>query len=77
MHNYPSCVGCGYCCLSVMCLTAIHLNGGVQKRKCPYLLWVDDKYRCKLVIDGVADVYENTGCTSDLNSWRRNVKFRG
>ena len=70
------CVGCGYCCLSRMCHTGIDHHGKREKR-CPFLIWVEDKYRCQLVIDGKAHVWSGHGCTSSLNSWRRNIKNRG
>lgn len=74
-----SCVGCGYCCLKSMCTIGMREHGKWVD-KCPFLIWEDDKYRCKLVQSDVS--YENEigtglGCVSGLNDWRRNVKFRG
>jgi len=70
------CVGCGYCCLKAMCSTGIGFYGRSVER-CPYLIWIEDKYRCQLVLDNKAKVATGFGCSSSLNSWRQDVKFRG
>jgi len=73
------CVGCGYCCLKTMCTVGMDRHGKWKKR-CPYLIWEGDKYRCQLVQDEVVGWREITvgmGCPSGLNSWRQDVKFRG
>ena len=75
-YDEQACVGCGYCCLKAMCATGIeHL--GRAERRCPFLVWTGNLYRCQLVIDGKADMFTGYGCTSNLNTWRRDVKFRG
>ena len=73
------CVGCGYCCLKVMCTVGIDRHGKGENR-CPYLIFEGDRYLCKLVRDEVVswrEISAGFGCSSSLNNWRQDVKFRG
>ena len=78
----PKCVGCGYCCLKAPCSISVGLFG---KDKCPALNWSEKKgrYICLLVIDPSykGDAYKKDlaigeGCSSSLNTWRKDVKKR-
>ena len=70
------CVGCGYCCMKSTCVVGQLESGLPVYKPCPYLLWNDEMYRCELMGRG-KDVGQGWGCCSNLNSWRKNVKFRG
>jgi hypothetical protein len=74
-----SCVGCGFCCTKAMCVAGISYFGTVIER-CPYLIWIENKYRCKLVVDKIInpeELYIGDGCSSTLfNDWRTNIKQR-
>ena len=71
------CVGCGFCCLKAPCAVAIHIHGeGVDR--CPELVWVKDKYRCRVANDPRyrAFIGPGKGCCRSLNSWREDVRQR-
>lgn len=72
------CVGCGYCCLKAMCALGVKEYGRTSTR-CPYLYWhVEDKrYYCQLYDREKWLKYFGEGCSSSLNSWRKDVKYRG
>lgn len=75
--EYPACAGCGYCCMKAQCNLSIITHG--RKEKCPELIWVEDRYRCLLVIrsdDTRLSLCIGEGCTSVLNIWRKDVKMR-
>lgn len=77
-YIYPECVGCGYCCIRVMCDVGMREHDGWEER-CPYLIWKDDKYRCELVLNKIIrwrEIAAGQGCSSSLNSWRQDVKLR-
>lgn len=72
------CVGCGFCCIKSPCDASRRLYPGATR--CPQLEWIDDKYRCGLMlIQGPVgagyreELYAGAGCCSGLNSWRQNV----
>jgi len=72
------CVGCGYCCIKAMCSIGIAYHGRSEER-CPYLVWNGSMYRCRLVTDNLIDQSKLTtgfGCTSNMNTWRKNVRER-
>ena len=81
-NTYPKCVGCGYCCLKIMCIVGVLIHGRLEER-CPFLKWSKKRVRyiCKLVPtmskEGLESLNIGAGCTSNLNSWRKEVKFRG
>jgi hypothetical protein len=72
-----SCVGCGYCCIKAMCAEGIRYYGRHYSR-CPSLVWDEkaNRYWCQLARDGKINVLTGYGCTSNLNTWRRDVKKR-
>ena len=81
------CIGCGYCCLKARCGVSMEHYDTDQKR-CPGLVWSDNekRYFCLLMRYGDKTypsqyfkdtLYEGEGCSSGLNTWRRDVKFRG
>jgi hypothetical protein len=72
------CVGCGFCCIKAMCTAGVSFYRRRVKR-CPYLVWFENRYWCKLVQDGLVSKHHlhiGTGCTSTLNTWRKDVKKR-
>jgi hypothetical protein len=73
------CVGCGYCCVQAMCVAGSKYLGTTIER-CPYLIWIEDKYRCRLVVDRIVnpkELYIGDGCSSALfNDWRTEIKQR-
>jgi hypothetical protein len=84
--RFEACVGCGYCCLTAMCAVGYLVYSAGKEvdvpERCPYLLWnkEDGRYWC-----GLTEVHEKfkslihagEGCCSTLNSWRKDVKYRG
>jgi len=75
------CVGCGFCCMKAPCAVAVRIHGSITS--CPELVWVNDKYRCRLVtLPGqIGDRYRKeigvgTGSCCSMNSWRKDVKQR-
>jgi len=74
----PDCVGCGYCCLTAPCLVAV-LRGVVLKHgvRCPYLYWGGTRYWCGLAGTMWWELDLEEGCCSSLNTWRKDVRFRG
>lgn len=80
--NFPPCVGCGYCCLQVMCDPGRKLNQAVHKipaERCPWLEWDGTRYRCRLakIPDFAEQLAVGEGCSSSLNTWRKDVRYRG
>lgn len=47
MKSPPPCIGCGYCCVTVICRIGSMLYGH-YKSPCPALVKVGDVYRCSL-----------------------------
>jgi len=76
MTIYSKCVGCGHCCITAQCPLSIHLYN--FKELCPALYWDDflKRHFCKNAKKYKNDLYIGEGCSSNLNSWRRNVKNR-
>lgn len=67
------CIGCGYCCTKSPCVVAF-LHYGFNIDSCPALEWDGDRHWCQLAreVPGVAKkLATGAGCTSSLNSWRR------
>lgn len=74
---YAPCVGCGYCCLSAPCQ-----SNWVQNGRCVKLIWdkTKERYLCqKALEDKLFCEYMaiGAGCSSSLNTWRRDVRYRG
>jgi hypothetical protein len=75
-----TCLGCGYCCFKAPCgwTPVWEPNGG-----CPHLVWDGKRYLCLQVVEGprAEDFHDalhiGEGCCSSLNSWRRDVRYRG
>lgn len=76
--RFIPCVGCGYCCLKVMCDLGRDLHGKLEER-CPWLDWNGERYLCALGQDpkAVEALAMGEGCSSSLNTWRRDVRYRG
>lgn len=72
------CVGCGYCCLAVPCFHCAKKHGPKAIR-CPDLKWDDEKkrYICLEAHTYDCSWFIGVGCPSNLNTWRKDVKFRG
>ena len=68
------CVGCGYCCWESTCSLGFKFYGTTHP--CPALYWNGQQYRCKLADDFANHLYISEGCSSSLNTWRRNVQQR-
>lgn len=76
--RYDPCVGCGYCCLRLVC----HAQFEDEQGRCTQLKWSekDQRYWCLL---GQVDskfhkkMHMDEGCSSNLNTWRKEVKNRG
>jgi hypothetical protein len=73
MTGAPPCVGCGYCCISVPCVYSLARYG---LEDCPALQWAGNRYRCEHAEELAHELEIGAGCSSSLNSWRRNVKCR-
>jgi len=77
MKTHP-CVGCGYCCLKAPCIYAQQRFPGVTR--CPDLFWDGDRYRCWIGMrfaEVGKELAIGEGCCSSMNSWRKEVKYRG
>lgn len=77
-----ACVGCGYCCISAPCVAALKLHGS-HLNHCPELHWNGARYVCRLMLrEGKTgafyrrELYAGEGCSSGLNTWRRDVRPR-
>lgn len=80
------CVGCGYCCIKVVCGLGQMFYVTPPDGKCPGLVWDEEKkrYWCKLVLDTEAtgdrsissELSIGEGCCCGLNTWRRDVRRR-
>ena len=71
---FPSCVGCGHCCIESTCVLGIDLFG--RHYPCLALHWDGQRYRCRLAEDFPERLYIGVGCCSPLNSWRKEVRIR-
>ena len=71
---FPSCVGCGYCCLQAKCLLGVYLFD--TQYPCPALKWDGERYRCQLAEEYGDDLYIGSGCCEPKNKWRKEVKKR-
>ena len=80
LNKYEKCVGCGYCCIKRTCVMGIRYNPKNAQRRCSFLKWDGDKYRCRLVKTMShlkKEIYIGEGCPSTLfNEWRHNVQER-
>ena len=76
MTNFSKCVGCGYCCWVAQCSLSLHLYD--KRDICPDLYWDNNLKRhfCKQAKEYAEVLYIEAGCSSSLNSWRRNVRDR-
>ena len=71
---FSPCVGCGYCCLKAQCGVSFE-RYGVQIL-CPALGWDGKRYKCVLYESHKEDLAIGAGCSSSLNSWRQDIRFR-
>lgn len=71
------CVGCGFCCKKAMCALGVEEYGEVVE-ECPYLYWheEDKRYYCRIYDYDRWKVIFGFGCSSSLNTWRKDVKKR-
>ena len=72
------CVGCGYCCMKVLCFQAFEKYNFIRGR-CPELYWNGEMYRCKAIEESETFALllsEGEGCCANLNTWRWNVRER-
>lgn len=75
-EEYPTCVGCGYCCKTVQCLISYAKYG--LRKKCPDLREHDGRFWCGTYEDAseaervqYTDALNiGTGCTSNMNTDR-------
>ena len=72
---YKECVGCGYCCKKAMCALGVKTLGRTEDR-CPYLVWSDERYYCSIYDYERWLAVFGFGCSSSLNTWRKDVKER-
>ncbi|MDD4953076.1 MAG: hypothetical protein PHV85_11050 [Desulfovibrionaceae bacterium] len=78
----PSCIGCGWCCLSDQCEVS-HQLYGYQKR-CPDIYWdqARGRYLCRLFSDPAKGrehreaLAAGDGCCGRFNPWRDDVRNR-
>lgn len=86
LDNRRKCVGCGHCCLTAICLVGYtYLNKGKSTgpiKRCTLLYWSKEqgRYRCTLAEKGTQfkiALHVGEGCPQGLNTWRKEVKFRG
>jgi len=82
--KFPSCVGCGYCCMAGPCEVARRRYGIKilddlynDDKSCPSLFWNGEMYRCQEHADYGVRLAHDMGCITNLNSWRQDVKKRG
>ena len=71
---FPSCVGCGFCCLQATCSLGVHFFN--NRHPCLALNWNGEQYRCQLAEEYKDELYIGSGCCSPLNDWRKEVKQR-
>jgi hypothetical protein len=77
------CLGCGFCCLKSPCVLGQMRYGSEPTTRCPGLVWKETRYICQIIEDRPEDdslrieLAVGEGCCCGLNTWRRNVKFRG
>lgn len=78
MDKREECVGCGFCCIKSPCMTSKRIYGnGI--RECPELEWDGKRYICKLCFEDILgeiyreELFIGTGCSSNLNSWRKEI----
>jgi hypothetical protein len=55
-------------------LTEIDLD---PEERCPYLWWGGTRYWCGLSATSGEALCHDTGCSSSLNTWRQDVRYRG
>jgi hypothetical protein len=70
------CVGCGFCCLEVLCDTAIEKHGYIEP--CPELFWNGTRYLCKLLPENKKHqkvIEFGTGCACP-NTCRLDIRPR-
>lgn len=71
---FPSCIGCGYCCIQATCYLGVQFWGHIHP--CPGLYWDTNRYMCKLADEFPDKLYIGVGCCSPKNTWRNEVKER-
>jgi len=79
--EYDPCVGCGFCCLEAPCVAASYYNW-IEEGRCSKLKWDEEagRYWCLQAKENrpfAITIYVGEGCTSNLNTWRKEVKNRG
>jgi hypothetical protein len=65
------CVGCGYCCIAAICEYG---RENVETHQCAYLYFKDGRYWCDAA---GPKKWFGAGCSCSLNSWRKDVRWRG
>ena len=78
---YALCVGCGYCCTKAPCAIAQRRYGYSWTSPCPELLADDGRFWCRIIAnakgqnkrDLMKELAIGIGCTSSLNTWRRQL----
>lgn len=77
--SYPKCVGCGYCCIKAPCSVVLMVYPRLKiGDRCPVLRWSVPKHRyiCDFAKHFPLRLTIGEGCTSNLNTWRKDVKKR-
>ena len=79
---FPPCIGCGHCCLAAPCAegaAAMAFKGQLKAPRCAYLYWGGDRYWCGLHGNAYVakQLAHGEGCCQPLNSFRKDVRFRG
>ena len=79
--EYSPCVGCGFCCLKAPCF-ASWVQDWVKHGRCIKLEWSeeDNRYWCLAAKSSklfAFDLFIGEGCTSNLNTWRNDIRDRG
>lgn len=76
-YEFRECVGCGYCCLKVTCDVGYEYHRVSGKTyPCPSLRWSGKRYVCDLAERYKIPLSIGEGCSSSLNTWRKDVKER-
>jgi len=79
--NFPPCLGCGFCCISMPCFRSAAMGWAANKKQvCERLFFDKGRYWCQEIIDNpdkMITVGVGAGCPSVLcNDWRKDVKRR-
>ncbi len=80
----PACKGSGYCCMKAPCWVSKRVYGEERLReegRCPALIWdeQENRYFCEQAKNDpeiAKELSVNVGCSSSLNTFRKNVLHR-